>query len=136
MAAMDITALQFPDESFDAVICHHVLEHIPDDRKALAELYRVMKPGGWGSISVPMKGAVTLEDPSIVDPERRRQLFGQADHVRQYGWDFLDRLRAKGFTVRVFEKSELAEPFQLERLSVACETAVVLVVKPAALSLV
>lgn len=59
MMAMDITALDFPDENFDIVICNHVLEHIPDDRKALMQLFRVLKPGGWGSIQVPMKGKIT-----------------------------------------------------------------------------
>lgn len=59
MMPMDITELTFPDEHFDVIICHHVLEHIPDDRKAISELYRVLKSGGWASIQVPMKGDIT-----------------------------------------------------------------------------
>ena len=130
MEAMDVTALTFGDEYFDAIVCNHVLEHVPDDRTAISELYRVLKPGGWGSIQVPMRGEVTHEDPSVTDAEERRRLYGQDDHVRQYGSDFINRLRDAGFEVLILSKQELLDPDMLERLSVACEDEVVLVTRP------
>jgi predicted SAM-dependent methyltransferase len=119
--AMDITAIQFPDESFDAIVCNHVLEHIPHDRKATAELYRVLKPGGWASIQVPMEGELTQEDLSITDPGQRQQLYGQSDHVRQYGSDFQLMLQDVGFHFWKFPKEELLSPQQMHQLSVECE---------------
>lgn len=98
---LDIVDITFPDASFDVIYCSHVLEHVPDDRKAMSELYRVLKPGGWAVLQVPIKGDVTLEDPSITCPSERRRLFGQEDHVRQYGRDYRDRLREAGFAVQV-----------------------------------
>ena len=130
MEAMDVTALAFADRCFDAIVCNHVLEHVPDDRKAIAELYRVLKPGGWGSIQVPMRGDVTHEDPGVTDPQERYRLYGQDDHVRQYRSDFIDRLCDAGFEVLVLAKQELLDPEMLERVSVACENEVVLVTKP------
>ena len=130
MKAMDVTALTFADQYFDAIVCNHVLEHVPDDRTAIAELYRVLKPGGWGSIQVPMKGDVTHEDPGVTDPQERYRLYGQDDHVRQYGSDFIDRLREAGFEVLVLPKHQLADPDKLDRLSVRCEDEVVLVTRP------
>ena len=98
----DITQLAFPDAAFDAVICNHVLEHVPDDRRAMAELYRVLQPGGWAVINVPVRmDQLTYEDFSITTPAAREQHFGQSDHVRWYGYDFVDRLSAAGFNVRV-----------------------------------
>jgi SAM-dependent methyltransferase len=101
----DITAIPFPDESFDTIICNHVLEHVPDDRAALDELFRVLKPGGrlYSLHPVDEARATTFEDPSVVSPEERRRLFGQSDHVRIYGRDFVDRLGRAGFDVRVVE---------------------------------
>lgn len=130
MMSMNVSELTFPSETFDVVICNHVLEHVPDDRKALSELYRVLKKGGWGSIQVPMKDEITFEDLAITDPRERDRLFGQDDHVRQYGLDYLDRLREAGFEVLVFKKSEIESPEELERLSVSIENEVVLVLKP------
>jgi SAM-dependent methyltransferase len=102
VARADITAIPFPDNSFDVILCSHVLEHIPDDRLAMSELYRVLAPGGWGIFQVPIdySRAMTYEDPSIVDPADRTLYFGQSDHVRWYGRDYPDRLRSVGFTVQ------------------------------------
>jgi SAM-dependent methyltransferase len=99
----DITDLPFPEDSFDVVLCSHVLEHVDDDRKAMGELYRVLKPGGWAVVVVPISSrrAETLEDPTIVAPAERERVFGQADHVRTYGRDFKARLEQAGFSVRV-----------------------------------
>ena len=128
-AKTDITALCFSDECFDAIICNHVLEHVPNDRKALSELYRVLKHGGWGSIQVPMRKGETQEDPAVIDPVERERLYGQADHVRRYGEDFRERLQTAGFDVFELRKEDLLDPIALERLSVACEESVMLVRK-------
>jgi SAM-dependent methyltransferase len=105
MVKMDITEIEYPDKSFDVIICNHVLEHIIDDGKAMSELYRVLKSGGWGILQVPvsLSLAETYEDFSIVDPTEREQVFGQSDHVRIYAMDFLDRLKDAGFQVNPFE---------------------------------
>lgn len=95
----DILDLPFADESFDIIFCNHVLEHIEDDAKAMSELYRVLRPGGWGILQVPMKNSLekTYEDFTIKDPKERQKHFGQYDHVRWYGMDYFDRLRKTGF---------------------------------------
>ena len=97
----DITKLPFEDDSFDVVFCNHVLEHIPDDTKAMQELYRVMKKGGMGIFQIPqdLNRETTFEDDSITDPKERAKIFGQYDHVRVYGRDYFDKLRSIGFTV-------------------------------------
>jgi SAM-dependent methyltransferase len=99
----DITALPFADESFDVVLCSHVLEHVVEDRAAMGELYRVLKRTGWGLLLVPIDfhRTETFEDRTVVDPADRERVFGQADHVRIYGRDFTGRLQEAGFTVRV-----------------------------------
>lgn len=96
----DILDLPFEDESYDVIFCNHVLEHIVDDQKAMSELYRVMKKGGWGILQVPMKNSLpdTYEDFSITDPKERQKHFGQYDHVRWYGMDYFDRLKSVGFS--------------------------------------
>jgi SAM-dependent methyltransferase len=101
MARMDITCLGLRDSSFDAIICSHVLEHVPRDEVALSELYRVLRPGGWAIVLSPISLtlATTYEDPSVTTEEGRLQAFGQKDHVRIYGEDFVERLRDAGFDV-------------------------------------
>ena len=94
---MDLTHLQFPDSCFDFFYCSHVLEHIEEDEKALSEIYRVLRPGGAALIMVPVFGENTLEDKTVRDPVKRRELYGQSDHVRTYGEDFIMKLRAAGF---------------------------------------
>ncbi|TRZ41404.1 class I SAM-dependent methyltransferase [Robertkochia solimangrovi] len=97
----DICALPFEDNTYDVILCNHVLEHIKNDKKAMQELYRVMKPGGWGIFQIPQdtERAETFEDDSITDPTERARIFGQYDHVRVYGMDFFDRLKDVGFEV-------------------------------------
>jgi len=97
----DICDLPFEDNSFDVILCNHVLEHIPDDTKALQELYRILKPNGWAVLQIPQdyKREVTFEDDSITDPKERAKIFGQYDHVRVYGMDFFDKLESIGFEV-------------------------------------
>lgn len=95
----DITNLPWEDGNFGVIYCSNVLEHIPDDEKAMKELHRVLAPGGLAVIQVPIKGEKTYEDPSITTPEDRDKHFGQHDHVRYYGTDIKERLTAVGFGV-------------------------------------
>jgi len=96
----DATDLPFDDESFDFAICVHVLEHIPEDRKALGEFFRVLKPGGQAIFQVPPSDLeTTREDPTVTDPHERERLFGQYDHVRLCGADYPERIAAAGFQV-------------------------------------
>jgi SAM-dependent methyltransferase len=101
MVAMDITQMPLRDESVDVILCSHVLEHVPDDRRAMREMHRVLRPGGWALVLVPIvvNQQTTFEDPDVVSPEERTRLFGQADHVRRYGRDIKNRLEDAGFAV-------------------------------------
>ncbi|MGY5352279.1 class I SAM-dependent methyltransferase [Wenyingzhuangia sp. IMCC45533] len=101
----DICDLPFKDNSYDVIFCNHVLEHIIDDCKAMEELYRVLKPNGWGIFQVPqdINRIKTYEDFSITSPEERQKHFGQYDHVRIYGLDYFERLKNVGFTVEQFK---------------------------------
>jgi SAM-dependent methyltransferase len=98
---LDITRMALTDRSFDAIICSHVLEHVEDDRSAMRELYRVLRPGGWALVLVPLDPdrEATYEDPAIATPDQRREAYWQEDHVRLYSLDIADRLRDAGFDV-------------------------------------
>ena len=115
----DIVDLPFANASFDVVICIHVLEHISDDAKAISELYRILRPGGWALISVPLLlDQPTREDPSITDPMERERLFGEPSHVRYYGTDTIDRLSIAGFDVEQdLSLIHISEPTRLRRKS-------------------
>ena len=108
MLRMDITDIQFADASFDVIIGNHVLEHVPDDRKAMKELQRVLAPGGWAVLQVPISLALetTYEDPALTSPREREAKFGQDDHVRIYARDYRDRLEEAGFAVEIYNFSE------------------------------
>ena len=103
MVKVDITNILYDDNSFDVILCSHVLEHVIDDREAMKELFRVLKPGGWAILQAPIPAEhdKTFEDSDIVLPEDRERIFGQKDHVRIYGRDYKDRLEEAGFTVKV-----------------------------------
>ncbi len=116
MVKMDICDIQYPDGSFDAIYCSHVLEHVPDDRQAMRELHRVLSTNGWAILNVPITGEETFEDPSIVDPQERLKAFGQEDHVRRYGPDYVERLRDSGFDVEMITVDDLAESDEAERM--------------------
>jgi SAM-dependent methyltransferase len=121
---MDLTDIQYPDGAFDIVMVSHVLEHIPDDRRAMRELRRVTSPGGWALLQVPLRDGPTLEDPSITDPDERVRAFGQADHVRMYGPDIAERLTQGGFRVEVLGPAHLGlGPRAARRRGLAGETA-------------
>lgn len=97
----DICNLPFEDNTYDLIFCNHVLEHIPNDTKAMQELYRVLKPGGMGIFQIPqdLSRATTFSDDSITDQKERAKIFGQYDHVRIYGRDYFTKLRSIGFKV-------------------------------------
>ncbi|MDR6883470.1 glycosyltransferase [Bacillus sp. 3255] len=109
MEKMDITQISYADESFDVILCSHVLEHIPNDLLAMKELFRVLKKGGWGILQVPIAINIenTFEDPTIVTPEQRHIYFGQDDHVRVYSKnDYISRLRSVGFDVELYNYAD------------------------------
>ena len=109
MVKVDIQDMVFGHDVFDIILCSHVLEHVPNDRKAMKELYRVLKPNGQAVLMVPMqfKSEQTLEDPTVKTRQQRLKLYGQADHVRHYGVDIKERLEEAGFKVNL-EKCDAA----------------------------
>jgi predicted SAM-dependent methyltransferase len=99
---MDLTSTPIRSNTFDALICIHVMEEIKEDRQALNEVFRVLKPGGWALITVPTQmDRKTYEDQTITDPKERERAFGERAHVRIYGHDLIDRLEACGFQVQL-----------------------------------
>jgi SAM-dependent methyltransferase len=113
----DICNLPFKDNSFDVVFCNHVLEHITDDKKAMQELFRVMKRGGFGIFQIPqdLSRETTFEDNSITDKKERAKIFGQYDHVRIYGKDYFNKLRSIGFKVDEIDYTQKISSEKLER---------------------
>lgn len=116
MVKMDITDIKYPDESFDAIYCSHVLEHVQADKQAMREFYRVLKGDGWAILLVPISAEETFEDPSIVDPQERERVFGQRTHVRRYGPDYITRLREAGFGVKTTKVSDLVQQDEVVRM--------------------
>ena len=117
----DICALPFEDNAYDVIICNHVLEHIPDDRKAMKELFRVLAPGGTAVLQVPYEKerSVTFEDDSITDPKERARIFGQYDHVRVYGMDYFDTLKTVGFHVEAVDYTSKLSVEEIDRYRLA-----------------
>ncbi|WP_339896339.1 class I SAM-dependent methyltransferase [uncultured Algibacter sp.] len=106
----DITNITQSDATFDTIICYHILEHITNDQKAMAELYRVLKPNGNIYIQTPFKEGDIYEDDSIVLPEERLKHFGQDDHVRIYSVKGLkDRLENCGFETSIMDYNTTTE---------------------------
>jgi len=99
---IDVTRIQYPQDHFDFVICNHVLEHVPDDRQALSELFRILKPGGSAILQTPYSSVLTnsFSDPSIDTDELRYLCYGQEDHVRIYGRDLFARIEQVGFVLQ------------------------------------
>lgn len=117
----DICHLPFADNTYDVIFCNHVLEHIPDDTKAMQELYRVLKPGGMGIFQIPqdLSRATTFADDSITDEKERAKIFGQYDHVRVYGRDYFEKLRSIGFTVTEEDYTAKIAPELVEKYCLA-----------------
>ena len=123
----DVQNIPLEDESVDVIICNHLLEHVEDDRRAMAELYRILKHGGWGIMLVPEQRdrATTFEDDTITDPEERTRLFGQYDHRRIYGRDYDERLRAAGFRVERIAYTERLSLEQRQRYAIGTDDLIV-----------
>jgi SAM-dependent methyltransferase len=117
----DLHEIPFGDDSFDMILCNHVLEHVTDDRRVVSEFLRVLRKGGFAILQVPLEPAreTTYEDASITEPREREKAFGQKDHVRVYGRDYPERLRASGFLVEERLVTEFFAPEQVERYRLA-----------------
>ena len=115
----DICDLPFKENEFDIVFCNHVLEHISNDTKAIQELYRVLKPGGFGIFQIPqdLSKAITFEDSTITDRKERAKLFGQYDHLRVYGRDYFNKLRSIGFKV---DEVDYTKKITLDKIEKYC----------------
>jgi SAM-dependent methyltransferase len=132
MRKLDLCRLDIPTASCDIFHVSHVLEHVPDDAAAMAELYRVLKHGGWGTIQVPIRhGQHTFIDPLAKTPNQRKVAYGQHNHVRIYGeLDLPPALRAAGFTVEVVPYADRLPPDQLSLYSVPRDELVFFCYKP------
>ncbi|MDG1729583.1 MAG: methyltransferase domain-containing protein [Algibacter sp.] len=115
----DICNLPFDENEFDIILCNHVLEHIPDDTKAMQELFRVLKVDGMGIFQIPqdLNRDLTFEDDNITDKKERAKIFGQYDHVRVYGLDYFDKLRNIGFKV---QEVDYTSKFSEEEITKYC----------------
>jgi ubiquinone/menaquinone biosynthesis C-methylase UbiE len=118
MVRMDITDINYADDTFDVIYCSHVLEHVPDDRRAIRELNRILNSDGWAVLLVPITADKTFQDPSITDPSDRLRLFGQEGHVRRYGPDFVERLKEARFTVKVTTASDFLTEEEIARMGI------------------
>jgi SAM-dependent methyltransferase len=114
---LDITDIDAPSASYDVILCSHVLEHVDDDRRAMRELRRILRPGGWAILLVPIDDSrdETYEDPAIVTPEERLRAYRDADHLRLYGRDFAMRLAGAGFHVTVDRWAETLPAKMIDR---------------------
>ncbi|MEM0897927.1 MAG: methyltransferase domain-containing protein [Verrucomicrobiota bacterium] len=115
---IDITDIQYPDNTFDLILCSHVLEHVPEDRKAMREFHRVLAPEGQAFLLVPINSKVSEEDPSVTDPKDRLRLYGHPDHVRNYGLDYPQRLEEEGFKVKTVLREDFLTDEELENMGV------------------
>jgi SAM-dependent methyltransferase len=131
MVQMDITDIRYPDNTFSMIYCSHVLEHVPEDRAAISELHRVLQPDGDALLQVPIMAERTYEDPTIVDPEERKRHFGQRDHVRRCGPDYVDRMREAGFSAEVLRATDLISEAECDRMGIKPHGLMFLCRKPA-----
>ncbi|GAA4963497.1 class I SAM-dependent methyltransferase [Algibacter aquimarinus] len=117
----DICNLPFKNDSYDVILCNHVLEHIPNDTKAMQELYRVLKPKGMAILQIPqdLNRETTFEDDSILDKKERAKIFGQYDHVRVYGRDYFNKLRSIGFKVDEVDYTSKLNETDIEKYCLA-----------------
>jgi SAM-dependent methyltransferase len=130
----DIHSMPFGDNAFDVVLCNHVLEHVKDDVRAMREIHRVLKPGGFAILQVPFIEPVpetTYEDDSITDPVEREQVFGQDDHVRRYGRDYAKRIESSGLKPMEEQFARELMPETVDRFKLPKDEIIYKAVKPA-----
>ncbi|WP_093290313.1 methyltransferase domain-containing protein [Thermoactinomyces sp. DSM 45892] len=131
---LDVTNLYYKDHSFDVIICSHILDNISEDRKAMSELYRVMKVGGWGIMQVPLAINIgtSLEDEQRITPEDRARVYGHPDHVRVYAKeDYIKRLESVGFRVELYNIAKRYSFEEAHRLGLSKEDNLYIVHKDA-----
>lgn len=119
----DVQHIPLKDGEVDVVICNHIMEHVEDDRRAMRELHRILRHGGWGVVLSPVEREreLTFEDDTITDRDERTRIFGQYDHRRIYGRDYADRLREAGFEVMVLPYKDSLTPAEQERYALTDE---------------
>lgn len=119
----DVQQIPLEDNYADVIICNHLLEHVESDIKAMKELHRIMRPGGWGVMMSPVEydRDETFEDDSITDPKERTRIFGQYDHRRIYGLDYADRLRSAGFEVEEVDYCQTLPAAEVDRYALRRE---------------
>jgi len=129
----DLHDIPLEDDQYEVIFCNHVMEHVKDDLQCMKELYRIMKPGGWGIMQVPIDVTrdETYEDWSITSPEEREKHFWQYDHVRLYGTNYPDRLREAGFDVEVVDYSKELPEEKFKRYRIPKSELLYVVKKPA-----
>jgi len=130
---IDVSDIPYASASFDWVICNHVLEHVPDDARALKEIFRVLRPGGRAILQTPFASGLesTLEDPKEIDTDEKRvEFYGQEDHVRLYGRDLFARIRAAGFLLELKKHKESLADVDAGRFGVNSDEPLFLCVKP------
>jgi len=131
---LDLTAIDLPDESFDALICYHVLEHVENDKDAMTEMYRILKPDGWAIIQVPLLRDLphTIDDPTIKTPKARTKHYGSPYHLRLYGWsDIKEQLENAGFKVTIEKIEYWVEPKFFEEYGLDKNEMILRCAKPA-----
>jgi SAM-dependent methyltransferase len=118
MKYIDITNIEYPDNYFDVLISSHVLEHVDNDIKAMKELFRVQKNGGWSIHLVPIDYTrkITFEDSSLNTPDKREKFYGHYDHKRIYGTDYKDRLENVGFEVDTIKVEEFCSEDEIRQM--------------------
>jgi SAM-dependent methyltransferase len=128
----DLHDIPFDANTFDMILCNHVLEHVADDRRVMSEFLRVLRPGGFAILQVPLEPdrELTHEDPSVTDPRQREKVFGQKDHVRVYGRDYPARLRSCGFLVEEKTVARHFSPEAIERHRLAPAETLYIAFKP------
>lgn len=116
MYVIDITDIQYKDNTFDYIISNHIMEHIPDEGKAVSEIKRVLKPNGKWILSFPIcTDMKTYEDKTITSPEQRLEKYGQKDHVRLYGYDFAERYEGYGLELQIYSPEKELDNDQINK---------------------